>query len=49
MLLGSKQGTITDQIERLEKALAIMANATPRVDNLKKELKATQKLVQVER
>jgi hypothetical protein len=49
MLLGSKQGTITDQIERLEKGLAIMADTTSRVDNLKKELEATQKIVEVEK
>ena len=49
MLLGSKQGTITDQIERLEKGLSIMADTTARVDNLKKELEATQKIVEIEK
>jgi len=35
MLLGQKQGVITDQIARLEIGLGIMETTTLKVDNLK--------------
>lgn len=49
MLLKSKQGSITDQIERLEKGLDTMDATTKQVDILKEKLVLTMQEVEVEK
>jgi len=49
MLLKKKQGTITDQIERLEKGLYTMDATTNQVDLLKEKLVLTMEEVEVEK
>lgn len=49
MLLKSKQGNITDQIERLEKGLDTMDATTKQVDILKEKLVLTMQEVEIEK